>query len=156
MTTKRVHPTKVDFWLVCVLLACAGVSLIALLRVSKERPAETGAVMATTLVAWAVFVLLTWPTSYVVKDQTLIIRSGLLRWIVPLVDIIEVSPTSLPVSAPAWSLDRLVVRFRKNDGEGIICISPKDKAEFLAALAHEDPNLQVIGERILRRTIEGL
>ena len=75
------------------------------------------------------------------------IRSGVVRYRIPYVDLREVHPTNNPLSAPAWSLDRLkLVRNR-----GYALISPDDKPRFLHELARRAPHLTLQGDRLVAR-----
>ncbi|MBI2956490.1 MAG: PH domain-containing protein [Acidobacteria bacterium] len=88
----------------------------------------------------AVLLLFTWPITYELAASELLIRSGLvLRWRIPLEAIEEVRETRNPLSSPAWSLDRLEVRYRRPASSGVILISPRDKAAFLRELAARVP-----------------
>lgn len=71
------------------------------------------------------------PTCYEVQSDRLIIRSGLLRWTIRLDEIVSVTPTSNPLSGPAWSLDRLAVKLRRAGKDRTLLISPKQQDEFL-------------------------
>ena len=46
-----------------------------------------------------------------------------------------IDPTRNPLSAPAWSLRRLGIRFRKGRGTSLALISPARQDEFLEILA---------------------
>lgn len=156
VAVNRIHPTKVDLWLAAVVLSSLALSVLAVLRVSQVRPEESGVVIATVMLAWLLVALVSWPTYYRVDQDSLVVRSGLLHWEIPLVSIIEVAPSTLPISAPAWSLDRLIVRYSTSRSERSICISPIETAEFMNDLSTMDPNLEIVGDRIKRRSIEGL
>lgn len=62
------------------------------------------------------------------------IVAGPLRRKVPIGQIISVETTRSLRSSPALSLDRLLIRYRKNRR---IMISPADKAGFLQAIGHQ-------------------
>lgn len=51
--------------------------------------------------------------------------------------ITKIKETNNPLSAPANSLDRLGI----THGKGYMLVSPKDKAGFIAALQHINPNI---------------
>jgi len=66
-----------------------------------------------------------------VTEDALIIHGGLFKKTILLSSILSVTETRNPLSSPAFSLDRLAIKF----GEGkTILISPKDKAGFLRDL----------------------
>ena len=80
---------------------------------------------------------LCWPTDYTLYPQEIVIRSGLIRYRVPYHAIVEVRPSRAMWSAPAWSLDRLLIRC----GRKMYLISPVDKWGFMAEVAARDPGL---------------
>lgn len=99
----------------------------------------------------AVVVVLTYPLYYEITASTLIVRCGMMpRTIVPLSAIRQVRPTRNPLSAPAWSLDRVSVDYKVNDEPGFALISPGDKAVFMRDLVKADAGLQLRGERVVR------
>jgi Bacterial PH domain len=91
-------------------------------------------------------------TSYQITQADLLVRFGPLRWHIPLNAIAEIVPSG--TLAPdrgwglAWSLDRLVIRYRKGNGKlafmGIV-ISPEDKDGFLHQLDQARRDLSLRG-----------
>lgn len=73
-------------------------------------------------------------TTISAQSDRLIIRSGLLRWTIRLDEIVSDTPTSNPLSGPAWSLDRLAVKSRRAGKVRTLLISPKQQHEFLREL----------------------
>jgi membrane protein YdbS with pleckstrin-like domain len=90
------------------------------------------------------------PTRYEVTPDRLVIRSGLLYWEVPLAEIESVTPTSNPLSSPAWSLERLEVKWMRAGSTRSIIISPQRAEEFLREVADRDRTLVVTDGRIRR------
>lgn len=70
-------------------------------------------------------------THYVLSDSRLIVRSGPLRWEVPLEDITGIEPTRSPLAAPALSIDRIRICYGR--GKAIL-ISPRRRERFLCDL----------------------
>lgn len=98
----------------------------------------------------AIVVLLTYPLYYEIGDALLIIRCGILiRLKIPLDSIEGARPTRNPLSAPAWSLDRLQIDYRKNDGVQYALISPEDKTGFMREIASKGTRLKFDGERVV-------
>ena len=94
--------------------------------------------------------LFAYPVSYDLTPSALEVRSGLLfHKKILLSSIKEVYPTRNPLSAPAWSLDRLHVSYGEH-GEGFLLVSPENKAEFMIELAKRDAGLVMQGERVVR------
>jgi hypothetical protein len=92
-----------------------------------------------------VVALLAWPTRYELHEQELVIRSGVIRYRIPYSEIRAVTPSRNPLSAPAWSLDRLRIDRKR----GYALISPRDKEGFLRVLAARTDQLTLRGDRLL-------
>lgn len=139
--------SKRDGWLVAVLWAASLVDVgVALWIVSGFEGAP--ALLAPLLLAMALFQLhALYGTDYTLTGDVLLVRASFFRWRVPLAAIGSVEPTSNPLSSPACSLDRLLIRY----GARRIMISPEDKAGFLRALAARAPQLVVSGNAARRR-----
>src|SRR5262249_719130 len=79
------------------------------------------------------------------------------RTTVPLNAIVEVFPTRDPYSAPAPSLDRLQINYRRKGaamGLEHILISPKDKEGFIRDLTSAAPQLRRVPDEPLRLKAE--
>jgi hypothetical protein len=82
----------------------------------------------------------------------LLVRSGLLRYEIPLAQISEVRPSPEAWSSPAWSLDRLKVVYPTRSGfHRSLLISPRDRDGFLDELARSANNWERIGSSLLRK-----
>jgi membrane protein YdbS with pleckstrin-like domain len=142
----RVFPTKVDRWLIVVLAISFAVQVgaaIALLA-APGVPYAIAIALAVLVVPTALVAALSYPTRYELHPDTLVIRSGVVRYRIPYADLRGVEPTRNPLSAPAWSLDRLkLVR-----AKGYMLISPDDKPAFLHALSQRAPQLTLEGDRL--------
>ena len=155
MTAPRapttVYPSKRDWWIeILLLLAAAGTAAAA--AGVWFSPESLGVRVGMTVVSAATAAFVLWVlygTAYTLTDEQLVVRSGPLRWTVPLAAIEEVFPTHNPLSAPACSLDRLHIR--RNDSRRWLLISPDAKAAFLRDLAVRSPGLTVEGDRLVRR-----
>lgn len=105
------------------------VSLPLLMGFISGGFALSGFVICGLVVAFMVW--LYFATKYVVTDDALIVHGGLFTKTIPLPSITSVTDTRNPLASPAFSLDRLEIKY----GEGkMILISPKDKAAFRADL----------------------
>src|SRR5690606_295744 len=107
-----VFRTKVDGWLVAVLAVAVVGVLGSSVAAFRADPATGWFILAAMGGAVLLVAALSVPTEYAVTGEELVIRSGLFRKRIPLADIERVYPTWNPLSAPAWSLDRLGVRYR--------------------------------------------
>jgi hypothetical protein len=85
---------------------------------------------------------------YGLDDTHLLVRFGICRKRIPLVDILEVNPTHNPLSSPALSLDRLRVQFGPGAFQAVM-ISPAERNRFLDELAQK-AGLKREGDRLSR------
>ena len=147
-----IYYSKKDAWL--VLMVWAAILLpfvlgIYNLAIPSGNTWAGGYLLFVGTLTAALVLLLTYPLYYEITSSRLIVRSGIMRKEIPLSSIEEVRPTRNPLSAPAWSLDRLRIDYRKNGGASFMLISPEDKVRFMRDLAGSDADLEVRGERVV-------
>ncbi|MCK5846393.1 MAG: PH domain-containing protein [Bacteroidales bacterium] len=91
-----------------------------------------------------VFIILYWlykSTYYTIDGNTLRIKSGfLINEKIDINTISKVLETSNPLSAPAFSLDRLNVRYNKSSS---VLISPRDKTGFIKELLKVNSKIEI-------------
>ncbi len=76
-------------------------------------------------------------TRYTISDDSLKIVSGFIyRNEIPIRTISRITPSNNPISSPAFSLDRLEIRYNGNDS---VLVSPKEKEAFLRDLKEANP-----------------
>lgn len=154
--TRPSFPSKRDAWLTVVLwsavVACVGGGLVDLASGGLVDLASGGPPLVKALglvVPLAVAALILWVlygTSYTFAGPVLDIRSGPFRFQVALGEIDSVVPSRNPLSGPACSLDRLLIRY----GHRQILVSPEDRAGFLDALTSRAPQLVRDRDHLLR------
>jgi hypothetical protein len=135
-----VFESKIDAWLaaVCFVPMLFVVALLA--AGAYARPASGPELTKALLVLIPVNAFLVWmfrATDYRIAGDTLLIRSAIFRWKVPVADIQSVTPTRNPLSSPALSLDRLEIKHSR----GEVLVSPKDKQGFISALRAANPSI---------------
>lgn len=146
------YRTRVDTWIVVVLAGAVALP-ITIAVVSYVRMGTGPAVWLPLAIAALMIVIIfivAVPTRYQVTTDRLLIRSGWLRWEVPLAEIESVTPTSNPLSSPAWSLERLEVRWTGTGSPRSILISPQRSDEFLREVADREGTLVVANGRLRR------
>jgi hypothetical protein len=151
--TFMIYRSKKDAWLMCLVWGSVLVPLglgVYNLFAPGGSPQFGWALVRIGAVVGPVLLILTYPLNYEITSTQLIARSGVMRWKVPLAAIEEVRPTRSPLSAPAWSLDRLRVGYRKNGAESALLISPEDKDRFMLDLAASTPGLEMKDGRVSR------
>ncbi|MFT3699013.1 MAG: PH domain-containing protein [Kofleriaceae bacterium] len=150
MTT---YPTKIDWWLRLMLFVPffgAAASIYAGVTSHQRTPLIASAI-ALGLYA-LLMVTIGWPVRYTVSPEQLEVRFGLVRLRVPWDRVIAAELSQNPLSAPAYSLDRIEFRYTTDRGtERTFRISPPDRLAFLADCARASGNkLRVDGERLVR------
>ena len=144
------YVSKKDTWLVLV-IGVATVAVLAVALVLFVGGTLPDRLLALVILASAVVpLLLVFPVRYAIEDGLLRVRSGLLRWTIPLADVVEVRPTREATSGPALSLDRLRVVYERDGGRTYLLISPERTSAFLDELAAEAPGLKLDGEGVSR------
>lgn len=123
--------SKVDLWLLIVLLVVFSICVFPALSLLGEGGAGARAVAVLLLAFGALPVWILLATRYVLSDEELRIRCGPFKWTVPLREITAVTPTRSPLSSPALSLDRLRIDY--GNGRSIL-ISPEQRNAFLRSL----------------------
>ena len=127
-----VYRSQIDRWLLTAFGVSSVVSLVAAIGVFFVE--ATASTLVTVPLLVAAFGLPWWivmTTDYTVTNYSIEIRSGPLRWSVPLRDISRMEFTRSPLSSPALSLDRLRIQYTAGK---LIMISPENRERFLADL----------------------
>ncbi|MEZ6029129.1 MAG: PH domain-containing protein [Hyphomonadaceae bacterium] len=131
----RRYASKTDLWLSLILLLSMCVALAGGIAAGMQegwlRAAQVSFVMLGVigLIVWIRF-----STHYTFEGRDLIVRSGPLRWTIPVDEITNIEQATglmMARSSPALSLDRLRITYRSGK---TLMISPADKAKFLADL----------------------
>jgi hypothetical protein len=144
-----VYPTKIDWWLYPLLvvpLVSGGLSIVL------------GHDQTTVLVGWgalAVYALLMltlgWPIRYTVSADELEIQFGLVHRHIKWAHLITMDLSTNPLSSPAFSLNRIDVRYTTDSGrEHRILISPVDRDAFMRDCARASGHHRVDGDRLQR------
>jgi len=153
-----VYRTKIDppfalLALAPVLAAAAGLAFL----IQGEAPAWVGWIfLIPSLVSVVLLSLGGLPVEYdpgasgADGEPILLVRSGLLRYKIPLAEISEVRPSAEVRTSPAWSLDRLKVVYLTRSGfHQFLLISPRDRDGFLDELARRANHLERIGSSLV-------
>ncbi len=131
----QVFPSKIDTWLLIVLLVTVFVSVgAALLSINKGTifgyiSALFVLSIGAILPAWLLL-----STKYIVTGEQLVIRSGPFSWQIRIASISSVGETRDSRSSPALSLERLKISYA--NGRSIM-VSPRNREGFKAAIGHQ-------------------
>ncbi len=148
-----VYRSKVDWWIFLLVASGGAAVTIACLFNIITRGIEYSAswiLLISSIFYWAVIFLLAYPVEYGITSPNLSIKSGLFTCSIPLASIEEVHRTRNPLSAPAWSLDRLHISYRKRGKKAFALVSPKNIRLFLEELTQKTPGLEMQGDRVIR------
>lgn len=129
----KVFKSKIDLWLVVIIVGSIGVALFATIQAVFMEPSNENylALAITVIVGIGLPGWLFASTEYVVDNGELFISCGPVRKRIQLTDIKSATPSKNPLSSPALSLDRILITY----GEGkSILISPENKKGFLKAI----------------------
>src|SRR5688572_26563805 len=145
---RTAFPSKRDAWLSIVLWAASTSCVVAaIVNVMRRDSSVEDVVVLIALCGVAGLILwVLYGTHYRFSGETLDIRSGPFRFRVPLREVVSVEPSRNPLSGPACSLDRLLIRY----GHRQILVSPEDRSGFLDALARGGSQLVRDGDRIVK------
>lgn len=135
MRVSKTYYSKIDSWLIILFAAIFLVGMII--------PLLEGDWLGVCIVLpTAVFVIhLLTNTYYAINGSLLIVKSGfIINTTIEIANIRKIEETKSMISSPAASLDRLEIFYNKYDS---IIISPKNKAEFIAAILAVNNNIEV-------------
>ncbi len=130
-TLMQSFPSKIDLWLLLVLLLTILVCLWAAFDSARNGNLPTAALVLILGAGLPLWLLMT--TRYLVGEGQLIVKSGPFNWQIVLTAIDRVEPSRNPMSSPALSLDRLAIHY--NNGRQIL-VSPRDQQGFREAIGH--------------------
>ncbi|HJP33027.1 MAG: PH domain-containing protein [Candidatus Latescibacteria bacterium] len=149
--------SKIDFIPVLLLVlaiflldtAAMGVAVPAMANVDNLAP------FALFFVATFVPVLLLLaavPVRYHISARELVVRSGLLRWTIPLGDLHRACVVRGVGLAPALSMDRIRLDYQRGERVRSLHISPIDPQVFLACLVDRDKGLGLEDGDVVRHS----
>ena len=129
-TRTTIYKSKIDTWLLVVLLStmalCICASIPVVLLRSPASPADWWMVLLLLGLGVGLPLWLMVATRYTLDSKLLIAQSGPFKWRVPISDITSITPTNNPLSSPVLSLDRLRIDYGRSE---TIMISPRDKEQ---------------------------
>jgi hypothetical protein len=160
-----IHHAKVDTWVTALFgglrlleIAIGVAAVAAALTVGRPSLTESLVIAAICAAVGVLMGLLLWScysTRYEITSSDLVVRFGPFHKTLPLDAIADVFPTRNPLSAPAPSLDRLQINYRRTNGwRKFVLISPRDKMAFVRDLASAAPWLESAAEDPMRLTAQ--
>ncbi len=129
-----VFRSRIDSWLLVVLLTSAAAVLAAALHVVNAGAGWLVA-LPLVLVGTGLPLWLLASTKYIISQDALVAQSGPFVWRVKITDVLEVTETRSAISGPALSFDRIAIRYRSGKFSRSLLVSPKDKTGFMQAIS---------------------
>ena len=135
MAAKRFR-SKVDTWILILMIVAIVFQVIAVgaAALQADDPLATTGLLLLVIGVSGLMLWLLVGTHYTVDRGYIRIASGPFRWKVPIEDITSIARTKNPLSSPALSLDRIMIRYGKRRR---VMISPADRDGFLRAIGHD-------------------
>lgn len=141
---KVVYKSKVDAWLVIVVVAAVAVVLLPLFSGFSWGYLLAASGVLVCLVP--VFALL-FSIRYIVEGDKLTVSCGILgSRAYDIMSVCSIRPARTWLSSPAASLDRIELRFSVRRVQPLI-ISPEDKTGFIARLKSINPAIEILPAR---------
>jgi len=147
-----VQKSKVDWWL--FLLAWASAALPAVMGLYQwfvaNKPKDGLVLLLVGISTFALVLAFTTPMRYRIEAGEITVKFGLFRVRIRVDEVVEVVPSFSLLSSPAWSIDRVKIRFERNGKRKTLLISPEDKQAFMNHLVEVDEGLEWDGEAVKR------
>lgn len=132
----RSFRSRVDWWLLAPILALLGSPGVNALRSPAMDPDDRWLALLVSGATVGLIVWLAATTRYVLEPEHLALKTGPFASRVPYARLTRVERSRSPLSAPAWSLRRLMLHYGVAD---FALVSPADEAGFLHELAARAP-----------------
>jgi len=143
----KIFKSKVDWWVALVLILSLITPFVVLVLLYLDgAPIIFGILPFGILIA--IYIGLVFPLRYELREELLLVRSGLMRIRIPYNEIVEVLPSRSLLSSPAFSIDRLKITRNK----GSVLISPLEKETFLRELAVKTEHLDLNDNRLIPKS----
>lgn len=130
-TSGITFPTKVDAWLLLVIVGAFVATLDSVYSAYRTDPAEARVALLISGATWALVTALCVPCDYTLAEDQLIVRGGILRYRIPYADITDIAPSREIWAAPAMSLQRVKISHGRFEA---MLISPRERERFIAEL----------------------
>lgn len=135
MRVPKTYKSKVDLWLLILLIAAFGGPLVYM---TFREPRWFGPVVWLPLTVFVIYSVTT--IRYVIEGDVLSIKSIGFRSVIPIRSIRRIEETNSLLASPAASLERLEIVYNKYDS---VLISPKDKLGFIDDLKVINPEIEI-------------
>ncbi|HGH7180072.1 hypothetical protein DXB51_07200 [Bacillus cereus] len=127
-------PSKKDVWLYPIFFVVIG-ACFAPIFAGREYFLLFFTIPLAILFSWSWF-----STKYIVREETITIRSGFIKKRIFIQDIKQISNTKNPIAAHALSFDRIEIVYGAHKTE---IISPKGKEQFINLVKSKNPHIEI-------------
>ena len=132
---KKIYKSKVDIWLIFLIIGIFIISILPVLLFAFSWIA-----ISITLGLYVFILYCFCSIEYIITDDILNIKCGfLINEKIKISNIVKIVPDKSILSAPAASLDRIGIYI--NNQKTPIIISPKNKTDFIYNLRILNPNI---------------
>jgi len=149
---SRIDFLPVVFNVAVIFMVDTAAMLVSMEAVARYYPYTVFATFVVVVAVPAALLLLLIPVRYHLAPDQLILRSGILRWRIPVADILRVRLVRNVWPAPALSMMRIRVEYQRGQKVGIAYLSPPDRHGFLVDLAGCDAGLRLEGDTVIRHS----
>jgi hypothetical protein len=133
---RKVFPSAIGWIMIVPLIILLGVMLLMLFLEPRKWQAL---IVVLPVMIFIVHLLMT--TDYTIEGTDLKIQCGFFKTApIDITSIQSIAETNNPLSSPALSLDRLLIRYAERRQ---VMISPKDKAAFIDAIREINPGVEL-------------
>lgn len=134
----KLHHSKVDNWLLMLVVTAAVLVLLAATLLSLMGWAWFGLLLFVAGAVLPMWVVMT--TRYHVINDELVVRAGPLRWRIALDQVLAAEACHNALLAPAMSKERLAITYQDASGKrATLMISPEDRYQFIFDLGVAEP-----------------
>ena len=132
MTDEATYPSRIDAWLVGLVIGSIALGFYQAWSLRATAPNESLLAAAIVLGVYVVVLALSWPCTYTLTDTHLVVRAGIVRQRIAYRDITGVEPSRSLLAGPALSLRRVKVSYAGR----FVLISPRDRGRFVEELRY--------------------
>jgi hypothetical protein len=130
MTTRAVYPSRIDTWLVLVIVGAVGLVVAHGILLVPTAPWAALISFGVAIFTGLIVAAMTMPCRYELEADHVLIRCGMIRQRIRYAEITSIAPSRSMLSAPALSVRRVKIGFTY----GAQLVSPREREAFIADL----------------------
>lgn len=138
---RMYFPSKKDIWFFFLFWGTILVTIFISLFILEPDGVFDRVVGQGFMILMTIPLILIWfRTGYTISDSNIVVYFGPFRKTINMDDIKKICKVKHPFTAPALSIDRMEIMYKKFD---VITISPKKEREFIDQILKRNPHIQV-------------